>query len=137
MRLSSFRETGMLSPGGNLLYDVNAVANGGSLPVSKTRFPNLVCAKCGSNRFKFPKSADDAVKCEDCGERVSTLADLQAKVANGGKRGESRDQRGERHASEVAKSHEDLRASVAETDRLIVASNEMLRRHREENADGD
>ncbi len=104
--------------------------------MSKTKFPNLVCAKCGSNRFKFPKSADDAVKCEDCGEQVGTLADLQAKAANGGKRGESRTQRGQRHAAEVAKSHEDLRASVAETDRLIVASNEMLRRHRQEDADG-
>jgi len=105
------------------------LGNGGSL-LMKSKFPNLVCAKCGSNRFKFPKSAADDVKCEDCGHPVASLAELQAKVANGGKSSETRDSRHERHAREVAESHEQLRASVAETDRLIVASNEMIRRHR-------
>jgi ribosomal protein S27E len=98
----------------------------------KRRFPDLVCAQCGSNRFNFPKAADDQVKCEDCGHPVATLAELPARIVGEPKRKEDRAQRVRRHADEVARSHEDLRASVAETDRLIVASNEMIRRHREE-----
>ena len=101
----------------------------------KRKFPDLVCADCGSNRFKFPKSVDDAVKCEECGQPVATLSELQARLSGNGKPAESRAQRLKRHAEEVAMSHEDLRASVAETDRLIVASNEMLRRHREEDSE--
>ena len=98
----------------------------------KTKFPDLVCTKCGSNRFSFPKSADEAVECDDCGTPVASLNELQEKIVTGRKRKESRDQRLKRHAKEVAESHEQLRASVAETDRLIVASNEMIRRHRKE-----
>lgn len=96
----------------------------------KSKFPDLVCAKCGSNRFKFPKSVADAVKCEDCGTPIASLGELQETVANGNR--ETRGARLKRHAREVADSHEQLRASVAETDRLIVASNAMLRRHRQE-----
>lgn len=96
----------------------------------RTKFPDLVCAKCGSNRFNFPRSASDIVKCEDCGTPVASLGELQAKVAGGTK--ETRAQRIRRHAKEVTESHEKLRASVAETDRLIVASNAMIQRHRRE-----
>ena len=72
------------------------------------------------------------MKCEDCGHPVATLNELPARIVGEPKRREDRTQRLKRHAHEVAKSHEDLRASVAETDRLIVASNEMIRRHRQE-----
>lgn len=113
------------------LHEASDVANGGSL-LMKSKFPDLVCATCGSNRFKFPRSADDAVSCEDCGTPVALLGELQDKIANGGKSPETRRQRSARHSREVADSHERLRASVAETDRLIVASNEMIRRHRRE-----
>jgi uncharacterized Zn finger protein (UPF0148 family) len=98
----------------------------------KSTFPDLVCTQCGSNRFKFPKSADGDVKCEDCGHPVASLKDLPARIVGNPRRKESKTDRLARHAAEVAKSHEELRASVAETDRLIVSSNEMLRRHREE-----
>lgn len=107
------------------------MGNEGSLPM-RSKFPDLVCAKCGSNRFKFPRSVDDAVKCEDCGHPVASLNELQARIVNGGRRRESRDDRLKRHAREVADSHDQLRASVAETDRLIVASKDMIRRHRQE-----
>ena len=103
----------------------------------KSKFPDLVCAKCGSNRFKFPKSVADAVKCEDCGAPVGSLGELQDTVANGNGHRENRGARHKRHAREVADSHEQLRASVAETDRLIVASNAMIRRHRKEDEAAD
>ena len=98
----------------------------------KSTFPNLVCVKCGGNRFNFPRSAAEAVKCEDCGTPVGSLEELQEEFVNGNGHRESRGQRIARHASEVAESHEQLRASVAETDRLIVASNAMIQRHRRE-----
>ena len=101
----------------------------------KRKFPDLVCAECGSNRFKFPKSVEDEVRCEECGYPVATLSELQARISGHGTPAESRTERQQRHADEVARSHEDLRASVAETDRLVVASNEMLRRHRQEDLD--
>ena len=98
----------------------------------KTKFPDLACASCGSNRFMFPKAADDAVQCEDCGTPGASLRELQVRIANGDHLHESRRQRVARHAKEVADSHARLRDSVAETDRLIIASNEMIRRHRRE-----
>ena len=101
----------------------------------RSKFPDLVCSKCGSNRFKFPRAVADAIKCEDCGTSVASLDELQEKIVNGKGRNETRAQRLARHAREVADSHEQLRASVAETDRLIVASNDMIRRHREEDDD--
>ena len=64
-------------------------------------------------------------------ETIAAL-ELQTRIVGDGKSSESRAQRIKRHAAEVADSHEKLRASVAETDRLIVASNEMIRRHRRE-----
>ena len=102
----------------------------------KTKFPDLACAQCGSNRLRFPKSADDTVKCEECGTPVASLSELQARIVDGGKTRESRRRRIERHAREVADSHTQLRTSVAETDRLIVASNEMIQRHRREDEEG-
>ena len=80
----------------------------------------------------FPKSIDDAVKCEDCGTPGASLKELEVRISNGHHPKESRKQRLERHAREVAESHEKLRASVSQTARLIVASNEMIRRHRKE-----
>lgn len=104
----------------------------------KSKFPSLVCAKCGSNRLKFPKSAADAVTCDDCGHTVASLAELQEKIVNGGNSVETRAQRRNRHAREVAESHEQMRASVATTDRLIAASHDMMKRHRkEDDAAGD
>lgn len=103
--------------------------------MKKKSLPKLECTKCGSNHFKFPKTADDPVKCEDCGHPVASLDELQAKIVGDKSHVESRAQRLARHADEVAKSHEKLRQSVAETDRLIVASNEMIRRHRKEDED--
>jgi len=104
----------------------------------KMNFPDLVCAECGSNRFKFPKSGIVAVKCDDCGTSVASREELEDKIVNGKPRKESHAARVERHAREVAGSHDKLRASVAATDRLIVASNEMILRHREEdNENGD
>jgi hypothetical protein len=82
----------------------------------------------------FPKAADEAVTCEDCGSKGASLKELQAKITTGHLR-ESRRQRLARHAREVAESHAQLRDSVAETDRLIIASNEMIRRHRKEDED--
>jgi predicted nucleic acid-binding Zn-ribbon protein len=101
----------------------------------KQKMSDLVCANCGSNRFMFPKSAEEQVKCDECDEPVATLHELQARIVRGPSREESREARAARHAAEVADSHDKLRASVAETDRLIVASNEMLQRHREESDD--
>jgi len=103
----------------------------------KSKFPSLICAQCGSNRLKFPKSAADAVKCDDCGHTVASLAELQAKIVNGDDSGETRAQRRGRHAREVAESHEQMRASVAATDRLIVASHEMMKRHRKQDEAAD
>ena len=102
----------------------------------KSKFPNLSCAQCGSNRFKFPKSATELVKCGDCGHPVASLGELQEQVAKGEEAAETREQRHLRHAKEVAESHAQLRKSVAETDRRIVASDEMIKRHRQEDKDG-
>ena len=101
----------------------------------KPNLSNLVCAHCGSNRFMFPASADDQVRCDECDQPVATLHELQARIVPGPARKETRVARAARHAAEVADSHDKLRASVAETDRLIIASNAMLRRHREEDGD--
>jgi hypothetical protein len=114
-------------------HPAGVAKNGGSLLVKK--MSDLVCANCGGNRFMFPKSAEEQVKCDDCDEPVATLHELQARIVRGPSHKESRAARAVRHAAEVADSHGKLRASVAQTDRLIVASDEMLQRHREENDD--
>ena len=83
----------------------------------------------------FPRAADDPVTCEDCGTTGALLKELQTRLTNGDLLKEDRKQRIARHAKEVAESHARLRDSVAETDRLIVASTEMIRRHRKEDED--
>jgi hypothetical protein len=50
---------------------------------------------------------------------------------------EDRAQRRERHTAEIEASQARLRASIAETERLVGESDEMLRRHRKENEEGD
>lgn len=54
-------------------------------------------------------------------------------MANKEKRAERRNQQ----AAEVEASQETLRASIAETERLVDQSDQMLRRHRKENDDDD
>src|SRR5688500_8424042 len=98
----------------------------------------LSCAECGSNRLRFPVTDEEPVKCEDCGAAVMSLQEVKELMAGGmpgrgsGAAPEERAERRERHTSEVEASQSDLRDSVAETDRLVDASDEMLRRHRKE-----
>ena len=99
---------------------------------------DLSCAECGSNRLRFPATDEEPVKCEDCGAAVMSLQEVKELMTGGmpGRAGgaapEERAERRERHTSEVEASQSDLRDSVAETDRLVDASDEMLRRHRKE-----
>ena len=50
---------------------------------------------------------------------------------------ESRKQRRDRHAREIEESQQKLRANIEETERLLSASDEMLKRHRQEAEDAD
>ena len=50
---------------------------------------------------------------------------------------EDRARRRERQATEVEASQAKLRASIAETERLVGESDAMLRRHRKESDDAD
>ena len=50
---------------------------------------------------------------------------------------EDRAKRRDRQAAEVEASQAKLRSSIAETERLVGQSDEMLRRHRKENDDAD
>jgi len=50
---------------------------------------------------------------------------------------EDRMKRRERQAAEVEASQAKLRASIAETERLVGESDEMLRRHRRESEEAD
>ena len=50
---------------------------------------------------------------------------------------ETRHQRRERHAKEVEESQQNLRDNIAETERLLSASDKVLRRHRQESEDAD
>lgn len=99
---------------------------------------DLSCPKCGSNRMRFPVDLDDPLICEDCGTAGISLRDAQELIATGAHdRQETaqpagRAERRMRHTSEVEASQAELRESVAETDRLVVASDKMLRRHRKE-----
>jgi hypothetical protein len=47
-------------------------------------------------------------------------------------RQETRKQRRERHSREIEESQQKLRANIAETERLLSASDEILKRHRRE-----
>ena len=103
---------------------------------------DLNCAHCGSNRLRFPPTDDAPVTCEDCGTAGPALHELKDRVANdpsysrkSGKaapRGEGRAELRDRHEAEVDASQANLRESIAETDRLVDQSDEMLRRHRAE-----
>lgn len=50
---------------------------------------------------------------------------------------ETRTKRRDRHADEIEASQAKLRASIAETERLVGESDFMLRRHRKECDDGE
>jgi hypothetical protein len=98
---------------------------------------DLSCAKCGSNRLRFPATDEEMVTCEDCGAAGKSLHEVKLLMSGSPKAGagakpEKRAERRKRHTSEVEVSQSDLRKSVAETDRLVVASDKMLRRHRKE-----
>lgn len=98
----------------------------------------LSCPNCGGNRFGFPRTDEEQVTCEECGSEVQSLGSVKALV--GGTHRAPRPpsaadriaHRQNRHASEIEVSQAALRASVAETDRLISESDKMLRRHRRE-----
>jgi hypothetical protein len=101
---------------------------------------DLSCGKCGSNRLRFPASDEGLVTCEDCGHAVLSLGELKVRVAEQmstrpqEEQGHPADRAGlrERHTSEVAASQAELKESIAETDRLVDESDDMLRRHRRE-----
>jgi hypothetical protein len=100
---------------------------------------DLSCAACGSNRLTFPSTDDGNVTCDDCGHTSETLGELKARFAEGSHEGSADPETGEgraalrdRHAREVDISQADLKDSIAETDRLVDESDEMLRRHRRE-----
>src|SRR5690348_14004794 len=98
---------------------------------------DLSCSKCGSNRLRFPDTDADPVVCEDCGTAGQSLGTIKRMLGNEPMQGhrassEDRGARRERQASEVEASQDELRENVAETDRLVEASDKMLRRHRKE-----
>lgn len=104
---------------------------------------DLVCAECGSNRLRFPQTDEGDVTCEDCGDSSQSLSEVKARIAHEmfGNREGGRDRAAaipakqalrERHTSEVDASQTEVRESIAETDRLVVESDRMLRRHRKE-----
>ena len=100
---------------------------------------DLSCAECGSNRLTFPTTDEGNVTCDDCGHTSQTLGELKAQFADGSAEGAADPQPAEgrvalrdRHAREVDVSQADLKESIAETDRLVDESDEMLRRHRRE-----
>ena len=98
---------------------------------------DLSCRKCGSNRLRFPDADADPVVCEDCGTAGDSLGAVKKMLGSEpaeqqGNPTENRAARRERHTSEVEASQDELRNSVAETDRLVDASDKMLRRHRKE-----
>jgi len=79
----------------------------------------------------------DPVVCEDCGTAGDPLSVVKERLGEepADKQHlppENRAARRERHTSEVEASQEELRENVAETDRLVDASDRMLRRHRRE-----
>ena len=102
----------------------------------KNNVVDLSCTQCGSNRMRFPHSDEEPLICEDCGAEGKSPQAVQALLTRGaGKKkiaAGARSERRARHTSEVEASQADLRKSVAETDRLVDASDKMLRRHRKE-----
>jgi hypothetical protein len=103
---------------------------------------DLSCRKCGSNRLRFPGEDANPVVCEDCGAAGDSLGAIKKRLGSDAANQErtppeNRAARRERHTSEVEASQDQLRSSVAETDRLVDASDKMLRRHRKECDDED
>jgi len=100
----------------------------------------LSCPACGGNRLSFPGSDEEQVTCEDCGSTVRTLGAAKALMAGGiGKTDPDGDgasgkaaRRRARHTAEIKASQTELRKSIAETDRLVIESDGMLRRHHKE-----
>lgn len=99
----------------------------------------LSCPRCGGNHLAFPEADKEQVTCEDCGAAVQSLGSIKARLHNATQQGAKargakgrRADRQARHQAEIEASQAALRASVAETDRLIGESEEMLRRHRRE-----
>jgi len=94
----------------------------------------LSCQACGGNRLRFPSSDDDPVICEDCGVAVQSLRAAKALVA--GVTGQTPAQRAvarrKRQVTEIEQSQKELRHSIAETDRLVLESDKMIRRHHKE-----
>lgn len=74
----------------------------------------------------------DAQLCGRLGELIKAQ-DVQASVTDKKKRAERREQQ----ALEVEANQKALRESIAETERLVGESEEMLRRHRRESEDDD
>lgn len=103
----------------------------------------LLCPECAGNRLSLPKNDNEPVACEDCRVVAGTLKDAKAMVegkASGwpslGTSNPARaSARMERHKTEIAASQASIRASIAETDRLVVESEEMLSRHQRERDD--
>jgi len=100
---------------------------------------DLSCARCGGNRLTFPPTDEGNVTCDDCGHAGQTLGELKARFVDGSgespahpEPAEGRAALRDRHAREVDISQADLKDSIAETDRLVDESDEMLRRHRRE-----
>ena len=103
----------------------------------------LSCPGCGGNHLAFPETDEEHVTCQECGSVVQSLGSVKAIMRNAtqpgrGTRGaeQRRAIRRARHEAEIEASQEALRASVAETQRLIGESEKMLRRHRKED-DGE
>jgi hypothetical protein len=100
----------------------------------------LSCPACSGNRLHFPRSSSEPVICEDCQFVAGTLEDAQAILAGqltrwptqGPFDAERAAARRMRHTSEIKESQAGLRASIAETDRLVLESDKMLRRHHKE-----
>jgi hypothetical protein len=100
----------------------------------------LSCPRCGGNHLAFPDTDEEQVICEECGAAVQTLGSVKARLRDAAQQGresrsteQRRANRHARHEAEIEASQAALRASVAETDRLIGESEKMLRRHRQEN----
>jgi hypothetical protein len=99
---------------------------------------DLSCTGCGSNRLRFPREDEELVVCEECGLAAVSLGELKARYVeelSSEDKLEGPDDRAarrERHTLEVAASQAELKESIAETDRLVDESDEMLRRHRRE-----
>jgi hypothetical protein len=100
----------------------------------------LSCPACAGNRLHFPRNDNEPVVCEDCRITPGSLEDAKAIIEGKTRRWPLKNQsdaeraaaRRKRHTSEIEASQAGLRASIAETDRLVGESEEMLRRHHKE-----